>query len=124
MASGLFQLHCKISQFLGMSGIVTHHVLHQRRQFLHRRMLTSALTAVAATAAIMRMGMLCAVIVQMLVLMGMGMIVGVGVGMFMGMGNTVVGVFVCMGMLMVVGMLTQVIVMQMHNIAPLIFSLL
>jgi hypothetical protein len=58
-----------------------------------------------------------AVLVQMLVVMGMLMGVGMGMIMGMGMGHAVVGVFVGMGVIMLVAVVTgaDMVVMQMHT---------
>ena len=72
------------------------------------------------TAAIMGMGVLRTVLVQVLVIVGMGMVMLMGVGMLVGMGNAVVGVFVGMRMLVVMGVTAgNMIVMQVHSIRSL-----
>ena len=68
----------------------------------------------AMTAAVMGMGVLCAVVVQMLVGMGMGVTVLVGVGMLVGMGHAVMGVL--MGMLVGMGMFVFMVVLQMNGV--------
>ena len=109
----LIQLCCQVCQLLGVGGVVTDHVVHQRQQLLHGSVLAGGFAAVAVTAAVVAVGVLVTVGVEMLVVMGMGLVVAVGVRMLRGVGMTVVGVG--MGMLMVVTAAAAVIVMNMHR---------
>jgi hypothetical protein len=69
------------------------------------------------------MGMLAALVVQMVMLVGMNVIVLMDVSVFVGVGNTIVGVLMGMivGMFVVVVMTAHVIVIEMHRKAPLRF---
>ena len=115
VAAGLLQLHCQIRQFLGMGGIVAHHVLHQSHQLFHGGMLALLAAGAALVAALVGMGVLGAMVMEMIMGVGMRMIVGMGMGMLVGVSNTVVGVLMGMGMLVVMGMTADMIVMQMHG---------
>ena len=66
------------------------------------------------------------IVMQMVVGMGMGMLMAVFMGMLVGVRNTVVGMLVGMGMTMTVVVVTagNMIVMNMHKLTPLLFSLL
>jgi hypothetical protein len=88
-------------------------------------MLTFAGAIVAMATAVMRVGMLCALVMEVVVLMGMDMVVAVDMLVGMGVGHAVVSVFVCMGvgMLVVMGMTAHMIVIKMHSDAPLLFFL-
>ena len=74
-------------------------------------------------AAVMGVGMLRTLVVQMVMLMGMAVIVLVDMIVGMGMGHTVVGVLVGMGvgMFVVVAVATNMIVIKMHSNTPLGF---
>jgi ABC-type arginine/histidine transport system permease subunit len=63
------------------------------------------------------MGVLRAMVMEMVVIMGMRMVVGVLVGMLMGVGNTVMGVLMGMGVgvFVAVVMAAHMIVVQMHG---------
>ena len=122
----MFQLYSQISQFLGMSGIVTDHILHQRHQFFHGGVLAGSTAAAAAAFAavgvlmmvmpvVMIVMMMVVMVMQMLMAVGMLMVMGVGVNMLVGMGMTIV----CMLM----GM-SMVVIVMMHRVSPLIFLLL
>ena len=63
----------------------------------------------------MAVGMIMAVLVEVLMLMGMVMGMLVGMDMLVGVGNTVVGVLVGVGMFVVVAVATHMIVMDMHK---------
>jgi len=76
---------------------------------------------VAVTCALMRMGMLGAVIVKVVVVMGMTVVVGVLMVVGVGVGNTVVGVLVGMGVGMGMAVAAHMVVINVHNIAPLGF---
>ena len=117
MGAGLLQLHSQISQFLGMGGVVTDHVLHQSHQFFQGRVLTGGAAAAAATGAAMGMlvvVMVMVMIVMMVVIMVMEMIVGMGMFMVMGMGmNMLVRMgMTVMSMLMGMGM---IVIVMMHS---------
>ena len=117
--AGLLQLDSQIRQFLGMGGIVTGHILHQRHQFFHGGMLAATSAAGALTAAVVGMGMLRTLGVEVVVVMGMLVGMLMGMGMLMAVGHTVMGVLVGMGMgmlvVMIVMMTADMIVMQMHK---------
>ena len=103
MTAGLLQLHCQVSQLLGMGSVVTHHIFHQRNQFVHRRM-----------GVIMFVTVLMQVIVAVRMLMGVGMFVV----MFMSVSVTVVGVLVrmCVGVLVVMFATGDMVVIDVHGI--------
>jgi hypothetical protein len=86
-------------------------------------MLTTACAAGAVSGAIVAMGMLHALGMEMIVVMGMGMVMLVGMAVGMGMGHAVVGVLVGVGMFMVMGMTTDMIMMQMHFRFSFVFFL-
>ena len=128
VAAGFLQLDSQVSQFLGMSGIVADHVLHQRNQLLQRGVLAVTATAAAAAAAIvvmvMMMVMLVVMAVQMLmVMMVMAMVVVVVMCVVVAVGMTVVGML--MGVMMLVAVLVaaaaaimvvmMVVVIVMHS---------
>ena len=71
--------------------------------------------AVAMAAAVVGMGVLRALGMEMLMGVGMLMVVDVSMGMLMGVGMSVVGVLMGMSMLVVTGVTADVIVMQMHG---------
>ena len=121
MVTGLIQLGGQICQFLGMGSIVSRHILHQRYQFLHgsMRALRTAAGAVVVTFVGMSMGS--SLGMEMIMLMGMGMVMLVGMRMGVGMGNTVVGMLMGMGMLVVVAVAADMIVMLMHSYILLAF---
>ena len=98
VASGFVQLHGQFRQFLGMGGIVAHHIFHQRNQFVHRGM-----------GVIMLVTVLMQVIVAVRMLMGVGMFVV----MFMSVSVTVVGM--CVGVLVVMLSTGDVVVIDVHN---------
>ena len=115
VAASLLQLNRQIGQLLGVGGIVTHHILHQRGQFLHRRVLAGGVAMGTAAATVMAVVMVMTLAVEMVMLMGVGMVVAVGMTMLVGMSLPIVGMLVRMGMavLMVVSA-AKLIVMNMH----------
>ena len=73
----------------------------------------------AMTGAFVAVVVLSALGMEVIVVMGMGMIVTVCMGVGMGVSNTVMGVFVGMGVLVVMGMTAgNQILMNMHNASP------
>ena len=80
-------------------------------------MLAASAAGATTQGAVMGVGVLSAMVVEMLVVMGMGMIVSVCVVVCMAVGHTVVGMFMGMGvgMFVVMGMTAHMIVMQMHG---------
>jgi len=82
-------------------------------------MLAATSAAGALTAAVVGMGMLRTLGVEVVVVMGMLVGMLMGVGMLMAVGHTVMGVLVGMGMgmlvVMIVMMTADMIVMQMHK---------
>ena len=80
--TGVLYLVGQLLQLVGVGGVVTGHVLHQRQQLLHRFALAM-------------------LVVMMLVLMGVGVLMRMGVGLAIGVG---VLMAVDVGMLMAVGM--------------------
>jgi hypothetical protein len=88
-------------------------------------MLATALAAVAMTVAIVGVGMLGTLVVQMVVVVRMLVAMLMAVGMLVGMGHTVVGVLMGMGMrmLVVMAVTADMIVMQMHKKVSFAFFL-
>ena len=130
MVAGLIQLNRQICQLLGMGGIVTGHILHQRHQLFHGGMLTLRSTACAAAGTVMAVAMVVIVVMGMAMVMQMRMVMGMLVGMFVrmgmlvGMGDTVMGVLVGMFMGMLMGMAAHMVVMDMHIDSSLGFFLI
>jgi hypothetical protein len=83
--------------------------------------LALACAIVAVAGAVMGMGVLRALLVQMVVLMGMHMVMLVSMVVGVGMGHTVVGVLVGMGVGMFVVVGAHMIVMNVHSNSPLRF---
>ena len=68
-------------------------------------------------AAVVGMGVLVTMVMEVVMVMGMGMIVGMAVAVLMGMGNAVVGMLVGVGvgMLVVMSAAGHMVVMDMHK---------
>ena len=116
----LVQLDGEVSQLLGMGGVVADHVLHQRHQLLHGRMLAGAGAGRTVLAASVGVGMLRAVGVEVGLIVRVLVVVGVRMGMLMGVGNAVMGMLVGMGVRMVMAA-GHVFGIDMHRIASFIF---
>ena len=70
MGTHILQLGSQISQFLGVGGVVAHHVLHQSHQLFHGAVLAgSAAAAAAAFAAVVMVVMVVIMVMVMLVVM-------------------------------------------------------
>ena len=116
MVARLVQLNGQIGQLLGMGGVVADHVLHQRHQLLHGRVFAGAGAGRAVLTAVMGVGMLRAVGVEVGVIVGMFVVVGMLMGMGVGVGNAVMGMLVGMGVLMLVVMAAgHVVGIDMHR---------
>lgn len=76
MVADFLQLICQIGQLLGVGGVVTDHVFHQRHQLFHGGVLTLGGAAVAVTAAVVIVGMVVVMMVMMIVRMLVGVIMG------------------------------------------------
>ena len=106
VGADLLQLCGQVSQFLGMGGIVTDHVLHQSHQFFHGSVLAGSAAVAAAAFAAMAVVMVMVVIVvmEMIVGVGMFMVMGMSMNMFVRMGMTVMSMLMGMGMVVIVMM--------------------
>ena len=77
-------------------------------------MLTLATTAFTAAAAIVAMVVMRMPVVEMVVVVGVRVVVAVGVAMRVGMSDTIVDVFMGMTMFVIVAVIADVILVNMH----------